>query len=75
MCQMSVVLENDGRHEKIMENVTNLEVTEKGIQISTLFEEPKLIEAACIANYAAGVVCEQVGIVPVNVEQLREVMA
>ena len=47
---MSVLLDSEGRMEKIMENVTNLEVTDEGIQISTLFEEPKLVEAAHVSK-------------------------
>ena len=46
MCQMNVVLEHDGRQEKVMDNVTSLEVTGDGIVVSTLFEEPKLVQAA-----------------------------
>ena len=37
------MLEKEGTQEKIMENVTLLEVEPEGIRISTLFEEPKLI--------------------------------
>jgi predicted RNA-binding protein len=37
MCQMNVVLEHDGEQEKIMDNVTHLEVTGEGVLVSTLF--------------------------------------
>ena len=50
MCQMSVVLEHDGEQEKIMDNVTNLEVTGEGVLVSTLFEEPKLVKSAWVKN-------------------------
>lgn len=40
---MSVVLEKDGQQQKIMENVSTLEVTAEGIRISTLFEQPKIL--------------------------------
>ena len=50
MCQMNVVLEHDGEQEKIMENVTNLEVTDEGIIVSTLFEEPKIVKSAHVKN-------------------------
>ena len=43
MCQMSIVLEKNNDLEKIMENVSLLEVTDAGITISTLFEEPKTV--------------------------------
>ena len=46
MCQMTVLLDLDGRQEKIMENVTQLETTSEGVQVSALFEEPKLIPKA-----------------------------
>ena len=50
MCQMNVVLEEDGGQEKIMENVTHLEVTGEGVLVSTFFEEPKLVKSARIKN-------------------------
>jgi len=50
MCQMNVVLEQDGGQEKIMENVTHLEVTGEGVLVSTFFEEPKLVKSARIKN-------------------------
>lgn len=46
MCQVSVLLQKEGMQEKIMENVTLLEVEPEGIRISTMFEEPKLIADA-----------------------------
>ncbi len=50
MCQMNVVLEQDGSLEKIMENVTHLAVTGEGVLVSTLFEEPKLVKSAWVKN-------------------------
>lgn len=44
MCQMKVLLEKDGRQETILENVTFLEKTPEGMRISTLFEEPRLVQ-------------------------------
>ena len=38
MCQTSAVMEKDGEEELVLENVTNLEVVEEGLQITTLFE-------------------------------------
>ncbi|MDD5757835.1 MAG: CooT family nickel-binding protein [Desulfobulbaceae bacterium] len=43
MCQTSVVLEKDGKQEKIMEAVARLEVTKEGISINALFEKPMVI--------------------------------
>ncbi len=50
MCQISAVLEKDGQREKIMDNVTTLEVTPEGIILSTLFEEPRLLSSTRIKN-------------------------
>ena len=50
MCQISAVLVQDGHQEKIMDNVTGLEVTDKGILLTTLFEEPKLLANARITT-------------------------
>ena len=50
MCQMNVILEHDGEQEKIMDNVTHLEVTGEGVLVSTLFEEPKMVKSAWVKN-------------------------
>jgi len=50
MCQMNVVLDHDGEQEKIMDNVTHLEVTGEGVVVSTLFEEPKLVKSAWVKD-------------------------
>jgi len=50
MCQMNVVLEQDGQQEKVMDNVTSLEVTGEGVVVSAFFEEPKLVEAARVKS-------------------------
>ena len=41
MCQTSVVIEQNGSEELLLENVTELEVIDKGLIISTLFEGAK----------------------------------
>ena len=66
MCQMNVVLEHDGQQEKVMDNVTSLEVTGNGIIVSTLFEEPKLVEAAQVKfiDFVGGTVTLQENINP-----------
>jgi len=48
MCQMSVVLEKDGKREKLMEAVARLEVTREGIAINALFEKPQVIADAMV---------------------------
>lgn len=48
MCQMSVVMEKKEQKEKIIEEVTKIEITDKGIIISTFFDDPKIIENAVI---------------------------
>jgi predicted RNA-binding protein len=48
MCQMSIMLEKDNQQEKIMDNVSLLEVTAAGIIISTLFEEPTVVTNATL---------------------------
>jgi len=47
---MKVVLDQDGKQENIMENVTHLEVTGEGVLVSTFFEEPKLVKSAWVKN-------------------------
>ncbi len=44
MCQMSVILDDNGGEKTIMENVTLLESTDEGVALNALFEEPVLVE-------------------------------
>jgi len=48
MCQMSVVVEEEGVEETIMENVTRLQVFGTTIEVSAFFEEPRKVEAVFI---------------------------
>ena len=48
MCQMSIVLEQDGKEEVILDNASLLEVVDDGVRVSALFEEPKLILHASV---------------------------
>jgi predicted RNA-binding protein len=48
MCQMSVILEQDGNETVVSESASLLEVGEDGIRISTLFEEPQFIPDAAV---------------------------
>ncbi|MDR9501459.1 MAG: CooT family nickel-binding protein [Desulfurivibrionaceae bacterium] len=58
MCQMSVVLEKEGKEEVIMENVILLEAKEGGIEVSTLFDPPKLVPGAMVKrmDFSSGTV-------------------
>ena len=46
MCQATVYLVREGQaDERIMEDVTRLDVVEGGVRIATFFEEPQVIPA------------------------------
>jgi len=45
---MKIMQDKNGQQELVMEDVSQLEVVEEGIRISTLFEEPKLIPGVTI---------------------------
>ncbi|NNF47590.1 MAG: CooT family nickel-binding protein [Desulfofustis sp.] len=61
MCQISVVVEKDGVEEMVMEDVTNLVVGSDNLEISNLFEGPKLINQVVIRSidFVAGKVLLQ----------------
>ena len=46
MCQMIVKMDNAGQQEKVMDEVTMLEVTSEGVILSTFFDDPKLVAGA-----------------------------
>ena len=48
MCQMSVVVEEEGVEKIIMENVTHLQVVGNTIEVNAFFEEPRKVEAVFI---------------------------
>jgi len=50
MCQMSVLVVNEGVEELIMENVTSLQVSGDSIEVSAFFEEPRRIDAVYIQS-------------------------
>ena len=50
MCQISVVVEHDGEQEKLMDNVTGLEVTDDGVVLTTFFEEPLSVTDVVISR-------------------------
>lgn len=43
MCQMSVVKTVNDEEELVMESVTSLVVKDKGVEVSTFFEDPKFV--------------------------------
>lgn len=38
MCQMRVVMEKDGKEELLLENVTRIDIHDKRVAVTTLFE-------------------------------------
>ena len=50
MCQMSVVLEKDGVEEMLLEDVTNLQVDNGTVSVSTLFEGPRKLQDVAIRS-------------------------
>lgn len=50
MCQISVVVECNGEQEKIMDNVTGLQVTDGGVVLTAFFEEPLSVPDALISR-------------------------
>ena len=56
MCQTSVLMEKSGEAELLLENVTTLEVLEKGLKITTLFEGAKELPGTAIRriDFAGG---------------------
>jgi len=58
MCQMSVVMAGDGEPEKIMDNVTLLEVDQDGVTVSTMFEPPRRVDGVMVKkiDFLAGTV-------------------
>ena len=41
MCQISVYVEDEGKEELILEDVTSLDIETTGVKLSTLFEGSK----------------------------------
>lgn len=50
MCQMKILLEEEDKQELVAEHASLLEVVEEGVNISTLFEEPRLITGVRVAR-------------------------
>jgi len=49
MCQMSIVLKHDDKMEVILEDAALLKVTEDGILVNAMFEQPRLIKGVRIS--------------------------
>jgi predicted RNA-binding protein len=50
MCQISVVVAQDGGEEKLMDNVTRLDVNQDGVVLTTFFEEPLTVPDVVITR-------------------------
>ncbi len=50
MCQIRVVLEEQGDERTLLENVTRLKVKDGGIELSAFFEEPMMVELASVKH-------------------------
>lgn len=50
MCQMRVVMEKDGKEELLLENVTSIEILEKAVAVTTLFEGSREISDAVVRH-------------------------
>jgi predicted RNA-binding protein len=50
MCQISVVIAGADGEERLMDNVTGLKVTKKGVVLTAFFEEPKEVADVVIAR-------------------------
>ena len=49
MCQMRIILKQGDSEEVVLENAALLKVTDKGILVNALFEQPKLIRGAAVS--------------------------
>ena len=50
MCQISVVVEKGDKQEKIMENVTGLQVAKDGVVLTSFFDEPLSVADVVISR-------------------------
>lgn len=58
MCQMKVVFDSGDKQETVMDHVTLLQKTLDGIEVSTLFEEPKTVAGVQVGriDFLSGIV-------------------
>ncbi len=56
MCEMRIVMEEDGKEELLSENITKLEVLANGIKVNSLFAGPTEIQDMVIdyIDFTAG---------------------
>ncbi len=50
MCQMNVIVKLNDKEDEIIENVTRLEASDKGINISSLFDDSKFIPSVYVSK-------------------------
>jgi len=50
MCQMKIILKQGDREEVVLENASILEVTDKGVMVSAMFEQPKMIPGSEVSS-------------------------
>ena len=50
MCQASIILKHDATSEVVLENAANIEVTDQGVWVASLFDPPKLVTGASILS-------------------------
>ncbi len=50
MCQMSIVIEENGDKRTIVENASALEVTDDGVEVRVLFDEPTRVPGMMVAR-------------------------
>ena len=50
MCQMRIVLKQDDQEKVVLENAAFLSVTDDGIMVNALFEEPHRIRGVAITS-------------------------
>lgn len=50
MCQMKIILKQGESEAVVLENASLLEVTDKGVMVSAMFEHPVLIQGAAVRS-------------------------
>jgi len=50
MCQMKIILKQGENEEIVLENASTLDVTDKGVTVSAMFENPILIQGGTVRS-------------------------
>ena len=50
MCQMKIILKQGENEEVVLENASTLDVTEKGVTVSAMFEHPVVIQGGTVRS-------------------------